>query len=195
MRVFLAVPSEPMWVECARGLVDRLRSGLPKASWTRPESWHLTLAFLGEVDADFVARYRDMVGSLAVDTVPGEICAGPPTVFPLRGRPRVLGVGFNPSPAVEELGKLAREASQAAAKLGAELENRAFHPHVTFARIRNGWPDDALEQYRQEVSSAAFPPWRARSCVLFESRLDPDGAVHTPIAEWTFQGGPRGVRA
>ncbi len=195
MRAFLAIPSEPMWVESARGLVDRLRQRLPRASWTRPDAWHLTLKFLGEVTESFLARFGETIGPAALETVPGEIRAGAATVFPERGRPRVLGVGFTPSPGLESIGSLAERAEETAARLGSREEGRSFHPHVTFARVREGWPAGAVEEYRREVEAWAFPPWFARSCVLFQSRLDPDGAVHTPLKEWTFQGGPRGVRA
>lgn len=195
MRVFLAVPSQLMWVDSARGLVERLRQSLPRASWTRPENWHLTLQFLDEVDADFVRRYGEAVAPTAFETIPGEIQAAPAAVFPERRRPRVLGVGFSPSPGVESISRLAALAHEAAGRLGWIGESRTFHPHVTFARIRDPWPPAAVDEYRREVEAWTFPPWLARSCVLFESRLDPAGAVHTPLHEWTFQGGPRGVRA
>ncbi len=195
MRAFFAVPSEPMWVESARGLVARLRDRLPRASWTRPESWHLTLKFLGEIDGGVVARFAEEIGAAALEAVTGEILAGPAVVFPERGRPRVLGVGFSPSPGMESVARLARRAGEAAARLGSREDGRPFHAHVTFARVRDGWPTEPVEEYRREVESWPFPPWLARSCVLFESVLAPEGAVHTPIREWTFQGGPRGVRA
>ena len=196
MRVFLAVPSEAMWVESARGLVERLRGTLPPAAWTRPESWHLTLRFLGDgVSPEFVSRFAEEMESVAQETVPGEIFAGPPTVFPERGRPRVLGVGFGPSPGLESVSTVARRGEEAAVRLGSPAEERPFHAHVTFARIRESWPAQAVEEYRREAGGWTFPPWLARSCVLFESRLGPDGAVHTPLHEWTFLGGPRGVRA
>lgn len=195
MRVFLAVPSDPLWIERARGLVERLQGSLPRASWTRPESWHLTLQFLGDVDPDFVRRYSEAIAPAAVQTVPAEVQAAPAIVFPERGRPRVLGVGFSPSPGVESISRLATLAQETAGRLGWTGENRPFHPHVTFARIRDHWPAAAVADYRRGVESWSFPAWLARSCVLFESRLAPSGAVHTPLAEWSFQGGPRGVRA
>lgn len=195
MRVFFAVPSEPLWVDSARGLVDRLRGSSPRASWTKSESWHLTLAFFGEVDARFVEKFQEAISPPALETVPGEIQAGPPAIFPERGRPRVLGIGFAPSPGVESIGRLAVAAEEMAGRLGRKMEKRPFHPHVTFARIRDPWPPAAVDEYRKAVESWTFPSWLARSCVLFESRLDPSGAVHTPLREWTFQGGPRGVRA
>ena len=196
MRAFLAVPSEAMWVESARGLVEKLGGSLPRAVWTRPESWHLTLRFLGDsVSPEFVSGLAEVMEAASLETVPGEILAGPPVVFPERGRPRVVGVGFLPSSGLESVSALAPRAEEAAVELGSPAEDRPFHAHVTFARIRESWPPEAVEQYRREVTAWTFPPWRARSCVLFESRLGPEGAVHTPLYEWTFQGGPRGVRA
>jgi 2'-5' RNA ligase len=195
MRAFLAVPSDSMWVESARGLVARLRDRFPRASWTKPESWHLTLKFLGEIDEKFVALFGEEIGAAALETVTGEIETGPAAVFPERGRPRVLGVGFSPSPGLESVARLARHAQETATRLGLPGEDRLFHAHVTFARIRDPWPPEAVEEYRREVESWPSPTWLARSCVLFESLLTPDGALHTPILEWTFQGGPRGVRA
>lgn len=195
MRAFLAIPSEPMWIDSARGLVERLRSSLPRASWTRQESWHLTLLFLGEVDATFVERFIQAMEPPAFETVPGEIQAGPAVVFPEHGRPRVLGVGFFPSPGLESVSHLAAAAQEAAGRLGRKVEDRPFHAHVTFARLRDPWPAASVDEYRREVEAWPFPAWQARSSVLFESRLDPAGAVHVPLHEWTFQGGPRGIRA
>jgi len=195
MRAFLAVPSDAMWVESARGLVARLREGFPRASWTKPDSWHLTLKFLGDIDDDAATRFAEGIGAAALETVTGEIHAGPAAIFPERGRPRMLGVGFSPSPGRESVEQVARHAEATAGRIGVSGEGRLFHPHVTFARIREPWPAEAVERYRHEVESWPFPTWLARSCVLFDSRLDPEGAVHTPVREWTFQGGPRGVRA
>lgn len=196
MRVFLAVPSDPLWVDSARGLVETLRKDLPRASWTRAESWHVTLLFLGDVDEGFVGRFGEAVAHTVFEAEAGEIQAGPPAVFPERGRPRVLGVGFEPARGVESMSRLAGAAKHTALQLGWKEESRRpFHPHVTFARIREPWPASAVNEYRHAVEGWAFPSWFARSCVLFESRLEPSGAVHTPLHEWTFQGGPRGVRA
>lgn len=195
VRAFLAVPSDPMWIESARRLVDQLRETLPSASWTRPESWHLTLHFLGEVSESAVARLAGEIEPVAMDTVPGDLAARPATVFPDRGRPRVLGVGFEASPGVESISSLAVRAAEIASRLGLRTEERAFHPHVTLARLRESWPRPAVDEYARLVEAWSFPSWNARSCVLFESRLEPAGAVHTPLREWTFQGGHRGVRA
>ena len=139
--------------------------------------------------------FADAVAPLAAGVVPGEITAGGAAVFPPRGPTRVLAVAFAPSPALEEISRLAREAEAQAVRLGLQQEKRSFHPHVTLARLRSPWPSDKVETFRRQVEGWAFPGWHARSCVLYESRLEREGAVHVPLEEWSFTGGPRGVRA
>ena len=195
IRAFLAIPSDGLWVESARGILARLEPALPRASWTKPSSWHLTVKFFERIPPESVTAFRAAIGRAAAELVSGEMLTGGAVVFPARGPARVLGVGFAPSPALDEVSRLAREAETQARALGLSEEKRAFHPHVTFARLRNPWPDEAVATFRREVEAWSFPAWQARACVLYESRLLPEGAVHTPIEEWSFIGGPRGVRA
>ncbi len=193
-RAFLAVPSDAVWVESARGLVARLRESSPETSWTRPTSWHLTLKFLGDISREQARTFAEAVGPEATGTAPGEIQSGQAIIFPPRGPARVLGAGFAASEALEGIAHLALEAEQVARRLGLLEERREFHAHVTLARLRRPWPREAVESFRREVEGWRFPPWLVRSCVLFESRLNPNGAIHTPIEEWSFRGAPWEVR-
>jgi RNA 2',3'-cyclic 3'-phosphodiesterase len=195
IRAFLAIPTDGLWVESARDLVARLKESLPRASWTKPESWHLTLKFFERISAGDVRALAAAVRPLAAALVPGEMKAAGAAVFPPRGAARVLGVGFEPTSVMDEVSRLARGAEEEARRLGLPEERRPFHPHVTFARLRFPWRPDAVESFRREIASWTFPPWQARSCVFYESRLLREGAVHTPLEEWSFAGGPRGVRA
>src|SRR5262249_59137878 len=141
------------------------------------------------------SEFAHEIAPIAGGVVPGEIRAGAAAVFPSRGPARVLAVGFSPSPAGQEIERLAGEAEAIARRIGLEAERRAFHPHVTLARLRAPWPPGKVETFRAEVSAWPFPDWTVRPCVLDESRLLPEGAVHTPLDDGAFTGGPRGVRA
>jgi len=184
-----------MWGESAKGLVERLRSALPAASWTKPESWHLTLKFLGDVRRSALEEFGTAIAEACAEAVAGEIQAQGAVVFPPHGEARVLGVDFVPSEALNSISQVAAAADRAAVGLGVEREKRKFRPHVTLARLRHRWPADAVTSFREAVGGWGFPPWQARSCVLYESRLRPDGAIHTPLSEWSFAGGLRGVPA
>ena len=195
IRAFLAIPTDGLWVESARGLVARLQESSPRASWTKPSAWHLTLKFFEKISPETARAFAAELSPIAAGVVPGDITTDGAAVFPERGPARVLAVGFAASPAAEEISRLAREAETLARKLGLEAERRPFHPHVTLARLRAPWPPRKIESFRQEVQAWPFPAWHVRSCVLYESRLEREGAVHTPLEEWSFAGGPRGVRA
>jgi 2'-5' RNA ligase len=123
VRVFLAVPGDPDWCASAREFAARWRPRLPPATWTKPESWHLTLRFLGEIDDAAAARFGDAIG--AAPRVPeAALAPGGPVVFPPHGRPRVVGVGFAPGAGVDALAETARTAERAARAIGSAPEER-----------------------------------------------------------------------
>ena len=182
MRAFLAVPADPAWAEAGRTLVDKLRATSPRASWTRPESWHLTLRFLGEISEADAAAFADALDGSRVGAVAAaELRSAGPVAFPSRGRPRVLGIGLSTPVSLEALW---RAATEAARKIGQRPEHRSFRPHLTLARIRDPWSRPAVDAFWTQVENWALPPWPFSSCVLFSSRLHPAGAVHTPVRTW-----------
>ncbi|HEY4229984.1 MAG TPA: 2'-5' RNA ligase family protein, partial [Thermoanaerobaculia bacterium] len=131
---------------------------------------------------------RAIEPALAAAT-PGSLVHGGALLLPGRGRPRVLGAGFaESSGGLASLADVASAAERASRRLGGEPETRAFRPHVTFARVRAPWPQEAVERYAREADSWSFPEWAVRRCVLYQSRLAPTGAIHTPLHEWALAG-------
>jgi 2'-5' RNA ligase len=189
-RAFLAVPADPDWSAAAAGLSASLRAGAPPASWTRPEAWHLTVKFLGDASQEALEGFGRAIETAAGGLSGGDLKSSGPVVFPPSGPPRVLGLGFAPSPGLDALRAVAEAAEGAARRLGLPREDRPYHPHVTLARLKTRWPREAVETFREAARRAAptFPEWPVRSCVLYASRLDSRGAVHTPLRIWTLGG-------
>jgi 2'-5' RNA ligase len=175
-----------------RALSERIRPELPRASWTRPESCHLTLKFLGEVTAEQAERFASLLEPSVAACGAGELACAGPLLLPSRGRPRVLGLGFQPGASADRLGELARAAEESARACRIPAESRAWRPHVSLARVREPWPVRAVEAFCNEAASWSFPPWPVRRCVLYQSRLGAGGAVHTPLREWSLESAARG---
>jgi RNA 2',3'-cyclic 3'-phosphodiesterase len=198
IRAFLAIPASPAWLDRVEKLTRRMKQTLPEASWTRPASWHLTLVFLGEIPRAAVERFVAGMPPLAEDCPSGTLESGEAVVFPVRGPARVLSVGFAASATGEALEQLSHKvhvlASSSLAPASLPGEKR-FHPHVTLARIRRPWPGSSVDRFRREVEEAALPEWPVERCVLYESRLHPDGAVHSPVEEWPLGQSPHRARA
>jgi len=187
IRAFLAIPASQTWLDSAEMLTRRMKPSLPEASWTRPSSWHLTLVFMGEIPRQAVERFVAGMPPLAENCSRGALQPGEAVVFPGSGRARVLSVGFAASPIREALERLSHQAHALASSCLAPArlpDEKRFHPHVTLARIRRPWPRASVDAFRSEVEQASLPTWPVERCVLFESRLQRDGAVHTPVEQW-----------
>jgi 2'-5' RNA ligase len=193
VRAFLAVPSDPMWVERVGGWLAGARNSLPPASWTRAATWHLTLRVVAEISEEEAASFSTRLAPEIAAITACDLLTEGAVVLPPHGRPRVLGLGFALSTALAAVSALAVSAETAARAVGAEPEERPFRPHVTLARIRRPWPPAAVAAFRREAASGTFPPFRVRSIVFYASHLEPGGPVHTPLHEQRLTGARAGV--
>jgi len=171
MRLFIAIELP----EQARKALAGLRCDIPGARWVPWEQIHLTLAFLGEVDDDGVAR---LTGRLSRIHAPAfTLRFGGSGCFPDRRRPRVLWVGLEHE---SRLLHLAAKVHAAVTDSGMALEDRPFSPHITLARIKIPKPEEAgifLDRHLQKK----LPSLAVREFILFQSQLTQEGAIHTPI--------------
>jgi len=182
VRLFAAVDlsretRDAMAAEQAR-VAASLGSAGASLKWVKPDRAHLTLVFLGHVDA---ARVPPIVEAVArdVDATPFDVVFSGIGVFPPRGAPRVLWAGIVAG--VDELRALHRELSARIAAQGVVLDTRDFHPHLTLGRWISSRTSD-----RARALAAARPGTLAREHVaqvtLFESRLSSSGAAYTALA-------------
>jgi len=183
MRLFIAVDLSEEAREAMAAEQKRIAAALggtktslhPK--WVRPEHAHLTLVFLGNVDASRVPAVVEAVGG-DVDLAPFDMVLEGAGAFPPRGAPRVLWIGTTTG--ATELTVLQRLLSSRLAGLGVELETRPFHPHLTLGRWRESRPSD-----RDHALAAARPGAIARVHVryatLYESRLSSSGAAYSAL--------------
>jgi RNA 2',3'-cyclic 3'-phosphodiesterase len=99
--------------------------------WIEPESFHLTLKFLGEVRADLLPVVERVVTKVASETPAFPLAISGFGAFPTIRRPRLLWAGAMPTPALR---CLKQDIEWGLANHGFERETRAFHPHITLGR-------------------------------------------------------------
>ncbi|HBL31199.1 MAG TPA: RNA 2',3'-cyclic phosphodiesterase [Acidobacteria bacterium] len=187
MRLFVALEiPEAVRRDVARRVAG-LRERLPRARWVDTSILHLTLLFLGEVDA---ARLRVLTPALRTAFAkrrPLSLRLAGAGTFPA-GRPaRVAWVGME-TPG-DLTGLQVDLTTAAVASIGFTPEERPFHPHVTLARCDPPWPRDAVEKCVAAFPAAIGQPWVADKGVLLESKLSPRGAQYRLVAELPFQAG------
>jgi RNA 2',3'-cyclic 3'-phosphodiesterase len=140
--------------ECAREA--------PGYRWVEPDSLHLTLRFLGNLEPEALERVR---GELAV--VRGEpfrLALDGRGTFGPRTAPRVVWIGV--SEGLDPCAELAARVESACARAGLEPDPRPFRAHVTLARARH--EGDRLPPL---PDPPALAPWTVDDCALYESRL------------------------
>ena len=154
--------------------------------WVRPEGIHLTLRFLGEVEAQRDAACRPAWREAVRPLPPFRFGLEGIGRFPPAGRPRVLWVGIRESGSAGVLQALAGRLEQAARKCGFPPERRRFSPHLTLARAarggRPGLPDHAEERIGERVD--------VDRVFLFLSELRPSGARYTALDSFDLEGSP-----
>ena len=142
--------------------------------WLPPENYHLTLAFLGDVDSVRLSGLKftleQKLGS--VKAVPCKV----PTITPFPfSRPKIAAALVE---CTVELLQLQTDVANSARSWGISLERRRFVPHVTLGRLkpRSG---KSVDLQAHNILFAGV----ADTVTLFQSELTPNGAIHTALAE------------
>jgi 2'-5' RNA ligase len=168
MRLFIGIPLAAEVIGSLKRITSGLRLSDDGLRWTSPETWHITLQFLGKTLPE---RYDCTLAHL------GEIRSPHVPVW-LEGtgyfdRAGVFFAGVNVS---DELRQLQKMVVAATAECGFAAEERPFHPHVTLARARGG-NRQALRTLRTRTDrSAKFPRFTAPEFLLYEAFPGPEGS-------------------
>lgn len=170
-RLFYAVwPDETLRSRLGEVIASLKKSATGK--WVRPENLHLTLVFLGDVEA---TRWPDL-GRIAADAV----ATGFTVVFdrvefwPWNG---IICLGSSETP--EALKNLARSLTGRLGEAGFAIESRPYRAHVTLAR--KGRATKTRLDLPEPIT------WPAQSFCLVESRREPEGSVYLPWETWALR--------
>lgn len=180
VRLFLAATFPRDVIDDVNARVNRVRSKLPAASWVKPESQHLTFAFLGDQPDALVDKLVPHLDERLADVPAFEGRFSDCGFFPNPRHARVAWVGVTPEANFRAVADAVRAGVKEA---GVELDRADFKPHLTMARIRDSWPPLCVETYHSTFRGYESAPFAVDRVTLFSSRLDPAGAVHTPLRE------------
>lgn len=177
MRVFFGIEPRP---ETRQSIADwRDRYGLAAGRPVPPANFHVTLAFIGDINdreletlCNTIDEHQNgpefTAGSLTLDLVgywPG---------------PNIYWMGTSQAP--QQIDRLARKLQHLGGLVGARLKKKPFTPHVTLYRRCSEPPPAPVVLPGIEVAYAHV--------TLFESRLGGAGVSYHPLAEWDLRRTP-----
>ena len=189
MRLFVALDLPEKVRQQMRELIGPLKTEYPGARWVRPEGMHITLKFIGHVDAERVDPIRAALETIRSEQ-PVDMEFRGLGFFPNERRPRVAWCGVKASP---NLPKLAADIERALEPLGIPLESRNFVPHLTLARFKADAGDRGADQLigklvqaAKKLEPAGFGTATETEFHLYESVLRPSGAEYTRLHSFSF---------
>jgi RNA 2',3'-cyclic 3'-phosphodiesterase len=191
MRLFVALDIDRDIRERIAEFRNQMRPLAPDVRWVAPETFHVTLQFLGETK-----KLDEIQSALQqVHGVPIELCFRNAGFFPSPKSPRVFWVGIETDRNLQELVNSIGQALQA---LGFQRDTGAFRPHLTLARAGSGRPRPvsgersapAFRQVRGKLETLAqleFGTMTAHEFYLYESKLSPAGAQYTKLSRYPLE--------
>ena len=192
MRLFVGLAIPDAIRTAISQYVDDARRLAPDAKWVKPESYHVTLKFIGEWRRDV----RDVISALEKIEAPAfDIDFRGRGFFPNSRAPRVFWIGIH---AGETLVQLAGKVDDATSALGIEREDKKYSPHLTLARSGSGSPKPRREEHMttgmkrlaekiDSLPSPDFGTMHATEFYLYESKLSPGGAKYTKLKSFPLK--------
>jgi 2'-5' RNA ligase len=181
MRLFIGIPLEPAVAHELSAVSTRLHEKDDGLRWSAPESWHVTLQFLGNSRQEQYSCVAERLRELR----------SPPVSVQLESlgffdRAGVFFAGLRLSP---ELAALQQKVLAATARCGFPAEDRPYHPHITLARSKGGEGRHAIQRLRNKIQrQPAIVAMEAREFLLYESFTEASGSRYEVRERFPFAG-------
>jgi len=157
--------------------------------WVAPDSVHLTLKFLGNISPQKVTDITGVMEQASQGVNPFQLEVTEVGAFPNLRQPRVLWVGIKGE--IDKLVTWQQRIDNGLIPLGFAKETRAFTPHLTLARLREGCSPGDRRDFGEMVAKIPIDvsyKFNVNSLNLMKSQLLPGGAVYNRLAEVKLKG-------
>ena len=177
IRIFLALEL-PQIVRNKLSVHAELISGYDKLKqirWLPKENYHLTLAFLGNVEYVLInSLHLKLEQNFSfIKAVPFRFSEITP--FPFSGTPKIAAAMLEYS---DELMQLQHNTAKCVRAFGLSLVRRRFTPHVTLGRLKSRSRKSITFQPQQIILEGV-----SEKVLIFQSELTPKGAVYTSLGD------------
>jgi RNA 2',3'-cyclic 3'-phosphodiesterase len=179
IRAFVAANLNPDLQAALAMAQDRLKATRADIGWVRPENLHLTLKFLGQVEADRVRAIGEGVAAAATGSGPVHLVFQGLGAFPRPREARVVWVGL--SHGAEALAAIQSRIEAALESLGFAREARPFTAHLTLGRVRGPARREQLARALAEAPTEALGEMMLDRIELMKSDLSARGARYSVL--------------
>jgi len=192
MRTFIAVALDDAVRRKAAALVEQLGELGPGAKWVQPDTLHVTLLFLGEVDNREILDVCKAVRNVTENLPPFEMRIAGVGGFPNLRRPRTVWLGVDEGAA--ELVELHDEIEEALLAQGSyRREERGFTPHITLGRCKGEDLTPEMQAMLTKQAAWSGGVQTVREVQVLSSDLTREGPIYTVLSREKLLGDPDAV--
>ena len=163
--------------EAVVGQLALMRGGVVGARWLEPEDYHITLRFIGDIDA---RTARDIDETLSDIRRPKALVRFEELSWFGGDKPRAIVAKVKADPALMDL---QAEQERRLRRIGIEPETRKYTPHVTLARLR-GASQTAVASYLALRGALIADSFNAERFVLYSAREGSGGGPYVVEAAY-----------
>lgn len=156
-----------------------LQGGLDGARWTDRENYHITLTFIGNVDAATAEAAHDALA--AIRTEPFSLELKGTGSFAQGDDLKVLWVGVERN---EVLFRLKEKIDRALEKADVPFENRKYVPHVTLARFRHAHDEAKIAAFMAAHNLFSGDPFEVNEFILYRTHQTKNGSAYEEVAAY-----------
>ena len=157
-----------------------LGGGIPGARPLPMENMHITLLYVGEIDAMLADEVCEALS--AINHAPFTLKVSGVGFFGTRRAPRLLYAGVSPH---DDLVMLHRKVENLLAPMRTSRHQRKYQPHITLCRLKNA-SCRRVGNFLAAHNLLESPSFDIHSFALHESHRHPDGSHYRMIREYAL---------
>jgi len=186
IRTFIAINMSNEIKEQLNKIQTQLKKANADVKWVNPEGMHITLKFLGNIVIGQLESIYQMVLEATSDTKPFLLSLTSLGAFPNLFNPKVVWVGVDKGK--QECINLAKRIDENLMRLGFQVEEKDFVPHLTLGRVKSPSGKNELSNLLiSNLKTQSFGQMDVTKIEVMGSQLTPKGSIYTTLREFPFK--------
>jgi 2'-5' RNA ligase len=185
VRAFIALNLEVNCIRKVAQLQRSLRSSpvapASRASWVSPANMHITLRFLGDIDAALVPAIADHLRPLIASLPPIRVTLPALDAFPNKAHAKIVVLEVEDSS--ETIKSLASKIESIIQGFGFVPEKKSFRSHMTLVRLKDG---ANVEEWLASVDCSQLGEAKVSDCAIYRSDLLRTGAEYSALERFAL---------
>jgi 2'-5' RNA ligase len=183
IRTFIALPASTEIQQQMASVQSELKATQAEVKWEPQNKFHITLKFLGGVEPSSIESLSSALAGMVKQFPAFEIIYNSLGAFPNLHNPRVIWIGTKSNQFVLDLQS---GVERVCSDFGFQKEERAFHPHITFGRVKGTCN---LARLTEAIKTITFESMQSQcsELLLMKSDLRLSGSIYTILKSFPLQ--------